>query len=1013
MGATEYIHYMLGAAVLLPLLSFFLILIAGPKMGKAGVGAGYVAMVSIFGSAALSFAALFFMWLPAHREALEKHDPHLPPHDDHHSVVVRSQGSDEHSPDEHSPDEHSSDEHSDAVHEHEDDGHAGHGDSSHGVGDQSEAHGHADGHADDHGEPYQEKPNVFVSGVYYTLGKFGNLRLEISYYIDSLTVTMFCMVTLIASMIHLYATGYMHDELEDYTDHDVTLSDGSALTRPGRYSRFFQSLSLFCFSMLGLVLAGNIAMVFVFWELVGICSYFLIGFYIERKSASTAANKAFIVNRVGDFGMIIGLMALWGSLGTFAFGDAQQTTEISDLSLAAYEDQLDNGELPTELRTHLAQHDVVLPRHAAVVRQPEGTSWAISGFLSRDASAILSVEGDHVSVESHLPGIFSQVRPDGEHHPDGEGSAYDLVTPDGMVHSSIDGMIVDRVVADHSVMFTDVKMANQASASEIGSQTRQARAAGFGYWLLIVAGVGIFCGCVGKSAQFPLHVWLPDAMEGPTPVSALVHSATMVAAGVYLVGRFFPVFAPEVLLVIASAGCITLFMAATIAITATDIKRVLAYSTVSQLGYMMLALGIGGWIAGMMHLITHAFFKSLLFMCSGSVIHAVHTNEMPEMGGLWKKMPVTAFTMLIGCLAIAGISIPFVVGFSGYYSKDMILEQAASFMGHNHSMLGSVFFVAASGGAAITAFYMFRMWFLTFVGTPRNQHRYEHAHESPKAMYIPLVVISVFAVVVAWSERVELVIGAMVAIAISLFVFWKFRQPAEPGLDHENDHGSHGNLICLPLVLSVLVFVVGITWFSAGNENVVLSSLLRQARPDGALNAMEGKLVDLTWPAEPYAHDYKTPVTILATLTAWFGLGLATVMYALGWLSPSDVRKGFEPIYNFLLNKWWFDELYELIWIRPTHAISRVISACDKHGLDALVDGSARVTKWIANMWDSLVDRRLLDGSIGWVASVTYAIGLFLRRFQTGKLRHYVVFIVMGTIIVFVLVSLTRSLLAM
>ena len=205
------------------------------------------------------------------------------------------------------------------------------------------------------------------------------------------------------------------------------------------------------------------------------------------------------------------------------------------------------------------------------------------------------------------------------------------------------------------------------------------RRQGYGYWLLVVAGLGIFCGCVGKSAQFPLHVWLPDAMEGPTPVSALIHAATMVAAGVYLVGRCFPIFTPEVLLVIAIVGTITLFMAATIAITATDIKRVLAYSTVSQLGYMMMALGLGGWLAGMFHFFTHAFFKSLLFLCSGSVIHATGTNEMPAMGGLRKKMPWTAGTMLVGCLAIAGAGIPLVVGLSGYYSKDGILAQALSF----------------------------------------------------------------------------------------------------------------------------------------------------------------------------------------------------------------------------------------------------------------------------------------------------------------------------------------------
>ena len=275
------------------------------------------------------------------------------------------------------------------------------------------------------------------------------------------------------------------------------------------------------------------------------------------------------------------------------------------------------------------------------------------------------------------------------------------------------------------------------------------REQGYGYWLLVVAGLGIFCGCVGKSAQFPLHVWLPDAMEGPTPVSALIHAATMVAAGVYLVGRCYPIFTPEVLLVIAVVGTITLFMAATIAITATDIKRVLAYSTVSQLGYMMLALGLGGWLAGMFHLFTHAFFKSLLFLCSGSVIHATGTNEMPAMGGLRKKMPWTAGTMLVGCLAIAGAGIPLVVGLSGYYSKDGILAQALSFQQANP--LYGYFFWIATAGAAITAFYMFRLWYMTFAGEPRDEHVYHHAHESPWVMVGPLVVLAFFAVVAGWT----------------------------------------------------------------------------------------------------------------------------------------------------------------------------------------------------------------------------------------------------------------------
>ena len=363
----------------------------------------------------------------------------------------------------------------------------------------------------------------YYAGDYYMLGQFGKLRLTISYYIDSLTVVMFCMVTLIASCIHFYALGYMHDELHDVTDHEVTLDDGSHLQRPGRFSRFFQYMSLFCFSMLGLVLAGNVAMVFVFWELVGICSYFLIGFYIERKSASNAANKAFIVNRVGDFGMIIGLMAVWAGLGTFAFGD-----------------------------------------------------------VDRDRNG---------SIEVAEQGIFSLVRPASRDHA--------LTTPDGMVLADAQAEIEQWAtgapdgVRDRSASALLWRI-GQSCATVV--PTEPAGTTVTGCWSS--AGIGIFCGCVGKSAQFPLHVWLPDAMEGPTPVSALVHSATMVAAGVYLVGRFYPVFTPEVLLVIAVVGTITLFMAATIAITATDIKRVLAYSTISQLGYMMLALGVGGWLAG-------------------------------------------------------------------------------------------------------------------------------------------------------------------------------------------------------------------------------------------------------------------------------------------------------------------------------------------------------------------------------------------------------------------------------
>ena len=761
---------LLGLAWLLPLASFVLIVFWGPRMGKGGHCAGYLATGAILGSFLLSLAALV-SWLVVHPITS------TPP---------------------------------DAV----------------------EA----------------------ISGDWYSLGRFGSLDVTIGYYIDALTIAMYAMVTLVASCIHVYSFGYMHDELHDVTDALAKLSNGQPLRRRGRFHRFYQYLSLFCFSMLGLVLAGNLAMVFAFWELVGICSYLLIGFYIERKSASTAANKAFIVNRVGDFGMIIGLMVIWAGLGTFSFGDS------------------------TDM---------------------DGTP---------------------------RPGIFSQVRP-----------ACDRCAPSvpyGMVKLASRGEIAKIYAAAPS---------RNAANAEIAARLPEWREQGYGYGLLVVAGLGIFCGCVGKSAQFPLHVWLPDAMEGPTPVSALIHAATMVAAGVYLVGRFYPVFTPEVLLVIAYVGCITLFIAATIAITATDIKRVLAYSTVSQLGYMMLALGVGGWLAGMFHLFTHAFFKALLFLGSGSVIHACGTNEMPQMGGLLKKMPWTAGTMLVGCLAIAGAGVPLMVGLSGYYSKDYIVAQALSFQKAN-ALHGGFFWVAVAG-ASITAFYMFRLWYMTFVGTPRDEHVYHHAHESPRTMVVPLVVLAILAAIAGWNI---------------------------PGT-------------------------------STG-----LTSLLEQARPQGTrAGASAGwKSPVVTQPAEELAHEEEIhrPATLWAFSAALGGFLLSTVFYGLRALDSGEARRQFAPIHHFLMKKWWFDELYDFLFVRPLLRFSQWVAVLDKKGIDVVADGAARTVAAVARI-DDWIDRIFVDGLVNLTARWTYAFGLKLRTLQTGNVRQYVMFIAVGTIALFLLAS--------
>ena len=970
---TDFIPILLGLATLLPLVAFFAILIGGAQM-PSRVSSG-ISIAAIVLAALFSFASLG-IWQSAH--------PVLghAGHHGGHSAADHGDGHSDHGGDH--PD-HDGEKHH-GKEDHDGDGHNNSGDNKDHESDAraavatqnfvalyadtdaaADGHDHEkdDGDAAHDGHDHHEKPAI--SGTYWLLGKMGDLRIEISYYIDGLTLCMFAMVTLIASCIHFYATGYMHDEeAEVVTDVEVPTDDGH-LQRPGRYHRFFQSLSLFCFSMLGLVLAGNIAMVFVFWELVGICSYFLIGFYIERKSASTAANKAFIVNRVGDFGMIIGLMALWSGLGTFSFGDTQDANGAQQL------------------------------------------------------------------------GMFSMVRP--------ESAGHQIRVPDQMVQfSAQDEMreLMHELGPDATAQERATAIAN---ATPTWREKEGLWGVPYGYWLLIVAGIGIFCGCVGKSAQFPLHVWLPDAMEGPTPVSALVHSATMVAAGVYLVGRFFPVFVPEVLLVIAIAGCITLFMAATIAITATDIKRVLAYSTISQLGYMMLALGLGGWLPGLLHLITHAFFKSLLFMCSGSVIHAVHTNEMPLMGGLRKKMPVTAYTMLVGCLAIAGAGIPFLVGFSGYYSKDKILEQAFSFMKVNGG-LGMLFFLAAAGGAAITAFYMFRLWYMTFAGKPRDPERYEHAHESPKSMYVPLIILSIFAIGVAWGTFEAILVGAFGLIAvIAVAIVWSVQGKLTPstetngagashasdhdghdshdhGHDHGHGHDDHGHGFSLSRrggLLAAGLFFVALLCFPVfwSSTYLTLDGLIDQARPVPSVHVAEGHaipstaysrgyLTDLVWPDESLSHDFYgivMPATITAFFTAVGGFTLATLMYGLGWLKPEEVKRQFSPIYRFLVNKWWFDELYEYLFIKPTHVVARWFAWIDSKILDGIIHWLARATKWFSRVWERIADRTIVDGLANRLAGTAISTGNSLRALQTGNIRQYVMFIVVGAVVVFLLVS--------
>jgi NADH-quinone oxidoreductase subunit L len=679
--------------------------------------------------------------------------------------------------------------------------------------------------------------------------------LQVGYRIDNLTAVMFAMVTFIATLIHLFSIGYMGDELQPAVeDHQVHTEEGH-LHRRGRFPRFFLYLSLFCFSMLNLVLADNLFQVFVSWELVGVCSYLLIGYYFERHSASTAANKAFIVNRVGDAGFIIGMLILWTFVGTLNFEDL----------------------------FHQVRAPIVDPTGKKI-----------------DRGAVIVREGNDVVLQP-----LHRAEPAAE-----PGRGEDQAAPPAR-----------RTMP---------------------------------YWLLVLAGLGIFLGCVGKSAQFPLQVWLPDAMEGPTPVSALIHAATMVAAGVYFVGRVYPLFTPEARLVIAYTGGITLFVAATVAVVMTDIKKVLAYSTVSQLGYMMLALGIGGWVAGEFHLVTHAFFKALLFLCSGSVIYGCHhEQDMLKMGGLYPRMKITALTMLVGVLAIAGTPL-----FSGWYSKDAILAMAAGFVHVHPEHL--LLFLLPLLTAGLTTFYMYRMWFMTFTGKPRDEHVYEHAHESPPTMTLPLVLLALGSIFVGWGAPP-----------------WQ----AENSWLEGQIHHAQPNSVYADFGLAD---VTGEEAHEVGLAN----------RPARSFDVSE----------RYWAAQHHELAGLLALGLMILGVVFAWLLYYNRRLDPAQAKAQFGRLHGFLTHKWYFDEFYDAVAVRPALVVGGWCRAFDTYVIDGVVNFLAWFGVRLAR-WDGFFDARVVDGLVNLTARVFYAIGARAREVQTGSLRSYVLFLALAAVGIFVVLS--------
>jgi NADH-quinone oxidoreductase subunit L len=566
----------------------------------------------------------------------------------------------------------------------------------------------------------------------------GDLAADWSLRIDTLTVVMLVVVTTVSSLVHIYSIGYMaHD-------------DGQP--------RFFAYLSLFTFAMLALVTADNLLQLFFGWEGVGLASYLLIGFWYKKASANDAAIKAFIVNRVGDFGFLLGIFAIYAAFGTISF------------------------------------------------------------------DAIFAAAPDHVG---------------------------DTITL-------------------------------------------------FGYEanLLTVACLLLFVGAMGKSAQFLLHTWLPDAMEGPTPVSALIHAATMVTAGVFLVARMSPLFelAPVALTVVVAIGAITALFAATVGLAQNDIKRVIAYSTCSQLGYMFVALGVGAYSVGMFHLFTHAFFKALLFLGAGSVIHALHEEQdLRRMGGLARKIPLTWAMMLIGTLALTGF--PFT---SGYFSKDAVVEAAYA----SADPVAIYAFWATVAAAFLTSLYSWRLMFMAFHGQPRMAPDVlEKAHESPPVMTIPLVLLAVGALGAGFAFK-DVFIGAGYAD------FWR------------------SALFTLP-------------------ENTILTDLKNV--PQWVVLAPSAMMVA--------------------------GFVVAWLCYIAVPVIPALLTRFFKPIHLFLLNKWYIDELYDALFVRPMKGLARMLW---KVGDGAIIDGLGP------------------DGVAARVRDVTARV----VRLQSGFVYHYAFAMMLGVALI-------------
>ena len=640
----------------------------------------------------------------------------------------------------------------------------------------------------------------------------GHFNLDLGVSIDNMGAIMLLVVSLVSFLVHLYSSEYMRGD--------------------SRFSRYYAFLGLFTFSMNGIVLADSITMIYIFWELVGLSSYLIIGFWFEKNSAASASKKAFLVNRVGDIGMFIGIMMI------YYVGDSH--------------------------------------------------SFNLSEIIEK------------------------------------------------------------------------VKTTNIDST------------------YLTIAGVLIFMGAVGKSAQLPLHIWLPDAMAGPTPASAMIHAATMVAAGVYLTLRVFPILTFEALTFIAFTGACTALFASIIAITQNDIKKVLAYSTVSQLGYMILAVGVGSYMAAFFHLVTHAMFKACLFLASGSVIHSMHHSlhelddhetdpqDMRNMGGIKNKMPITYYGMLITTLAISGV--PF---FSGFVSKDAILAGALS---HYFEYGGVTIFlpIAGFGAAAITAFYMFRLIFLTFHGKPKNENVYKLLHESPQAMTIPLVVLSGLSFAVFFTGSINpLSDGSHGWFTKAVGNGHNYVIEIESNHTHDNEHyakGAHDN------------------HYTEKEHNI-------HSKYNFTDHVSHG------------AHAAHYTAMYLSLFVAGLGILLSCLFYYFNKLNADTFSKLFNKLklYNLSKNKFYIDEIYSNILYKPFMFWSKICSKIDWDYYDqTFIDSIGKITLFTSDKsvkvdYDWL-DQKVVDG-FGKIANY---MSFQMKKLQGGVVQSYI----LGGVVAIILITL-------